>query len=103
MYRDPELPNGFQDADFEQRELEAAGNRVSRQLSRMERLKADGRLKDAAEACSHSWGHGSPSLAAERENDPRAKEHGWRCYHCGSFLDRAPWTRDAIVLYPCEI
>jgi len=42
MKRDPELPNGFQDADFEMRDLEAKGAAVSR-------LRKQG-------ICAHGWG-----------------------------------------------
>ena len=40
MTRDPELPNGYQDADFEMRELYAAGARSSRGDKAMRRLRA---------------------------------------------------------------
>lgn len=79
--RDDEVPNGYRDADMELAELEAQGRAESRGLARMKRLRAAGRLPEAARACPHSWGHASPSPAAESLKDPRATEHGFRCYH----------------------
>jgi len=43
---DPELPAGFQDADFEQRDLESLGRRLT-QLKR-------------AGICTHGWTKGQP-------------------------------------------
>lgn len=55
MY-DPELPNGFQDADFEMRELTAQANREAR-------LRKRG-------ICTHSWMH-APDVGPAT------------CHHCG--------------------
>jgi hypothetical protein len=58
MNRDPELPGGFQDADFEARGLEAAGARISR-------ARKAGR-------CAHGW------------TGPAADRPGLRvCLYCG--------------------
>ena len=64
MYRDHELPGGFQDADFEMRELEAAGRRASEARKRGQ--------------CDHGWrqeGNG-------RNDIPIGKA---KCLHCGKF------------------
>jgi hypothetical protein len=57
MYRDPELPNGFQDGDFEQRELEEAG-------------RTSARIRKAGK-CDHGWRQGGL---------PEGKS---KCLHCG--------------------
>ena len=44
--RDPELPNGFQDADFEMRDLGAAARRITRARKRG--------------LCAHGWRQGYP-------------------------------------------
>ena len=87
--RDPELPNGYQDADFEMRELYAAGARSSRGDKAMRRLRAAGRLTEAAAACTHGGGWNTDGQHAERIGDPRAGEHGMRCDACGSYWAEA--------------
>ena len=101
MTYDPELPNGFQDADFDQRDLEEAGRDFSRRHRRMRALRAAGRLVDAAAACPHGGGYPLNSNAARDVSDPRAGEIGFRCEDCGSVL--ASYERGAAVLVPCEL
>lgn len=103
---DPEMPAGFQDADFEMRELQEEARRVESIERKVHRLIAEGRKEEAARLCEHrSHGYSTPGLAAEAENDPRAKEHGYRCTSCGSFLDSCPWENyDSYrVIAACEI
>lgn len=83
---DPELPNGFQDADFEMRELEAAGRVAYRGFKAMRRLRAEGKLAEAAKCCSHGAGYPTNSPAAENDGDPRSGQRGYRCSDCGSFF-----------------
>jgi|10_taG_2_1085330.scaffolds.fasta_scaffold21191_9 hypothetical protein len=99
---DPELPNGFQDADFEMREMEAQGREHRRKVNRSQALRDEGKWDEAAEACPHSGGYSSPSKAAERADDPRKDEKGFRCGTCGSFLSGDPWE-DYTIIAACEI
>lgn len=62
MYRDPELPNGFQDADFEMRELERLGNRSTQ-------LRKQGK-------CDHGW----RQCSAPANDIPKGYA---KCLHCG--------------------
>ena len=106
MNRDPELPNGFQDGDFEQRAFEDAGREYSRRERRYRALRAAGKLAEAAEACPHGSGYGSPSPAATSSHDPRATERGHRCTDCGSWFAGARSLfdlRDMDATVPCEI
>ena len=57
MYRDLELPNGFQDADFEMAELQRVGNLASA-------LRKRG-------ICTHGWLQGPPGKQVTT------------CLHCG--------------------
>ena len=58
MSYDPEMPAGFQDADFEMRDLEEAANRSAA-------------LRKAGH-CDHGW------------SGPQADKPGRRiCHHCG--------------------
>lgn len=70
MFRDTELPAGFQDADFEMRALQAAGNRASA-------LRKRG-------ICSHGW---------MQPNNPSAfhagKDYSVVCNHCGKVFASA--------------
>jgi len=65
MYRDPELPNGFQDADFEQAELERAGARSSA-------LRKRG-------ICDHGW-----TAPADPSAYHVGKPYKVVCNHCGA-------------------
>jgi len=108
MTRDPELPNGYQDADFEMRELYAAGARSSRADKRMRALRAAGDYPAAARACSHSAGYSTDGAAAEHLNDPRAGQPGMRCETCGSYFVDARNLYDMrddpeSVTAPCEL
>ena len=64
MFRDPDLPRGFQDADFEMRSLEAAGQRASE-------ARKNGQ-------CDHGWkqiGNGTNGITV-----------GFgKCLHCGKY------------------
>lgn len=60
MNYDPELPAGFRDADFEMRDLEAAGRRSAR-------LRRKG-------LCDHGWRQSYPGHPVVGEA---------RCLHCG--------------------
>lgn len=100
MTFDPELPGGFQDDDFDQRDLEEAGRDNFRRFRRMLKLRADGKLAEAAATCPHSGGYPLASLAATHHKDPRAGERGFRCADCGSVL--SSHERGAAVLVPCE-
>lgn len=86
-------------ADMEMAEIEAAGRSSAKRIKLSAALRAQGKLAQAAAVCPHGWGYSSPSIAATQENDPRASETGFRCYHCGSFLS----DDERAVLYPCEI
>jgi hypothetical protein len=68
MNHDPELPNGFQDDDFDQRELEAAGARSAG-------LRRRG-------ICDHGW------LSAPA-GEPA------RCLHCGAVFADAEAAHEA--------
>lgn len=60
---DPDLPAGFQDADFEMRDLQAAAAR-------------DARLRKAGR-CTHSWYQDPPG-------PPSAPTSVYTCHHCGA-------------------
>jgi hypothetical protein len=85
-------------ADCEQAELEAAGREYARGHKRMLRLRAEGKLREAAAACLHGAGYPLASLAAERSGDPGAGGLGFRCSECGSVLSE--WA--GAVLKPCD-
>ncbi len=72
MYRDPELPAGFQNADFEMRELEEMGNREAK-------AKQQGK-------CAHGWRQGKPGMAAPKDDDIQT------CLDCGKVATR--WELD---------
>ena len=92
MY-DPELPNGFQDADFEMRDLEAAGRRAAA-------LHRKG-------ICTHGWRQGriganNPALAQAPEKprqDATIPAGCDLCLHCGQSVpeivcrDIPAWAR----------
>lgn len=101
---DPELPAGFQDADFEQRELEEAGRVYGARKKASELARESGDLKSAAVLCPHGGGYPLDSDAAENSGDPGAGEHGYRCSDCGSRLSESPFSNDGPteVLVPCE-
>jgi len=87
----------IQDADFEQADLEAAGRAASRAMNRSERLRAAGKLAEAAAACPHSW---SGCFDA---SDPRHGQAGRRCYHCGTaFAPGADLWAMGPIIAPCE-
>ena len=62
MYRDPELPAGFQDADFEMRDLQSVASRVSK-------LRKRG-------ICVHGWTQGQPNGSV-------------KCLDCGALFATA--------------
>lgn len=64
MFRDSELPNGFQDADFEMRSLQAAAQRSSAARKRGE--------------CDHGW----KQVGNGRNGIPVGMA---RCQHCGKY------------------
>lgn len=99
MY-DPEAI--YQDADFEQAEMEEEGRRYWRRVDRMNDLRAEGRLVEAAAICPHGSGYPLNSLAAIYTHDPREGEDGYRCSTCGSALTDAPWN-GGTVTHPCEL
>jgi hypothetical protein len=99
---DPELPAGFQDADFEQRAFEEESRVFVANLRRSEKLRASGKLAEAADACPHGGGFPLDSLAARNDNDPNAGEDGYRCRDCGSRLSASPWD-GGYVTVPCEV
>jgi len=103
-YHDPEAIEAERlDADRELAELEAAGREAGRKLRRADRLRAEGRLAEAAEACPHGGGYPLRSIAARTSNDPRFGEDGVRCSDCFSVLSAFPFDdEDVRVLYPCE-
>lgn len=68
---DPELPAGFQDADFEMRSLQAQARR-------------DAALRKKG-ICTHGWVQGPPGP----ESEPRTN---WKCLDCGQEFDVDPWT-----------
>jgi len=107
MNRDPELPGGYQDADFEMRELYAAGARAARGHKAMIRLRAEGKLAEAARACQHGSGYNTDGEFARVQHDPRAGQPGMRCFDCGSYFEDARNLYDmrddpASVTAPCE-
>jgi len=83
------------DADMEQAELEREGNLAARALRRMRKLRAAGKLAEAAAACTHGWtrGHGPWPRPAGAPDDNV-------CNHCGSVI--RGFGRDAEVLEPCR-
>jgi len=96
----------FNDADIEMAQLTAAGNAAARGSRRMRRLRADGRLAEAAAACHHGAGYGTDGSAAVDIKDPRAGQRGHRCSECGS------WWRGSVNFWelretapdvPCEL
>jgi hypothetical protein len=107
MNRDPELPGGFQDADFEMRELYAAGARAARGHKAMMRLRAAGQMAEASRACQHGSGYNTDGGCATFLHDPRAGQAGMRCSDCGSFFEDARSLYDMrddpeSVTVPCE-
>jgi hypothetical protein len=98
---DPELPRGFQEADFEQYELEQAGREYSARARASEKARAQGDLQKAAELCPHGGGYPLDSLAAKNSNDPRAGEKGDRCCDCGSVVSEV-CNPEAEILVPCD-
>lgn len=107
MNYDPELPGGFQDADFEMRALYEAGARSARGRKAMLRLRAEGQLDEAARACSHGCGYDTDSPCARTIGDPRAGQPGMRCSDCGSYFEDARSLYDMrddpeSVTVPCE-
>lgn len=101
---DPDaIEHEHRDADAEMASLEAAGRRTSARLRRMRALRAEGRLSEAAAACTHGWGYPLRSDAARNESDPRAGQDGWRCLHCGSAVSSDPWSGPVTVVHPCEL
>ncbi len=90
------------DADREMASLERQGIRAAAAAKRSAAFRSAGELVKAADACRHGWGYGTPGLAADHAGDPRAKERGFRCHNCGSFLSASPWDGGR-VLYPCEL
>jgi hypothetical protein len=101
---DPDVPGGFQDADFDQRELEARGAEFGRARKRSESYRDAGDLPRAAAACPHGGGYPLDSEAARRDNDPRAGQDGQRCSDCGSVLSAFPFetTEPVRVIHPCD-
>jgi hypothetical protein len=96
------------DADLLQAQYEAEGNAYARRQRRMESLRAEGMLVEAAEACNHGSGFPLDSIAASEGTtgfgvDPFAGEAGYRCVDCGSRLSGSPWDGDVTVLVPCEV
>jgi hypothetical protein len=90
------------DADMLQAQYEAEGREFGRKQKLSERLRAEGKLVEAAEACPHSGGYPLASLAAEHANDPHVGEDGYRCCDCGSRMSASPWD-GATVTVPCEV
>jgi hypothetical protein len=80
--RDPELPAGFQDADFEMRDLE---NRA-REVQRLEKLGH----------CQHGSqvGHVSPAVYYLQEHIT-AGQH--ICWDCGAIFEGNPWEGQRLV------
>lgn len=92
----------YGDGDIEQAELEAAGQSYAKRWRRMRKLRAAGKLAEAAAACPHGSGFPLRSVAATDTKDPRAGQDGYRCCTCGSVLDGEPFGRIPKVLFPCE-
>ena len=76
MERDPELPNGFQDADFEQAELEEAG-------------RTETRIRKAGK-CSHGWRQGHRGRPGIPEDGDMAT-----CLYCGKTATEGEFDDDA--------
>lgn len=74
MWRDPELPNGFQDAVFEVRELEEKARRSAAARKRGK--------------CDHGWRQGKPG------SGPRKPEDLETCLHCGKVATREELGRE---------
>jgi hypothetical protein len=87
------------DADLLQAQYEREGNEFWRQLQRAKKLREEGKLQEAAEACPHSGGYPLDSLAAGYNEDPHKGENGFRCVDCGSRVTDIMGD----VLVACEI
>lgn len=73
------------DADIEQAQFEAEGNRYAARLQKMESLKAAGNLESAVEVCPHGSVGKLDGLCSV--DDPRHMEEGFRCFECGAVVD----------------
>jgi hypothetical protein len=87
------------DADCEMAELQAQGREFGRARKTMLRLRAAGKLAEAAQACPHGAGYPLNSPAATNSSDPRAGQAGFRCVDCGSVL--TGWA--GRVIHPCDL
>ena len=93
---DPEV--FYQDADIEMRELRREANESNARRRRARRLRAEGKLEEAADTCPHLANYPLDGPCAEDEKDPRAGEKGERCVDCLSVIKGYPFQ----VLHPCE-
>lgn len=99
----PSWFNPDNDADWDTVELQAAANRAVRSIKAVHKRYAAGDIAGAASACRHGGGYPLNSLAATLNDDPGAKQHGYRCLDCGSRLSACPFDGPTKVLVPCEI
>lgn len=68
------------DADIEQAQFEAEGNRYWRIRQKVEALIEADRIEEATELCRH--GHVGKLTGLCSLDDPRYMEEGYRCYEC---------------------
>lgn len=73
------------DADMEQAQFEAEGNRYARQLAKVEHFIEVEDFESAVKACPH--GHVGKLTGTCSLEDPRYMEEGYRCFECGGVVD----------------
>jgi len=90
---DEELPAGFQDADFLQRQYEEESRTFAARLGRAHGALDAGDDARAWSLCPHGGGYGLGGTAATDAGDPAAGLYGpdgFRCQDCGAVLDGFP-------------
>ena len=100
------LEDERRDADIEMHEMYVAGRDMARRQKKSARLRAEGKLSEAAAVCPHESTVGYPSpwsiKRGAANTDPRWNERGARCRDCGSWLSVSDdWDFDVIA--PCEV
>lgn len=73
------------DADMEQAQFEAEGNRYARTQAKVDALIEAEDFEAAAKICDH--GHVGGLTGTCSLEDPRYGEEGYRCFNCGGVVD----------------